>query len=253
MPERATSTEPAHVRFVYARVESRGEAELNADWEILDESERVRASRFIIDADKRAFICAHAILRRALSHAVLSHAMRIAPATWRFRNTPHGRPEVLEPSVQAPLRFNLSHTRRSVACAVTFDREIGIDIEDETRGAPLDVAERYFAPAELAALRGLETREREERFFVYWTLKEAYIKARGRGLSLPLDDFAFDLTDPSKIAIAFSPAHDCRDNPSQWWFASWQLPFEHRAAIAVRAARVGEPVTVEIVDATPPL
>ena len=91
------------------------------------------------------------------------------------------------------LRFNISHTDGLIACAVTIGREVGVDVEHINRHLTHDVADRFFAPREVADLQSLPDEEQQRVFFDYWTLKEAYIKARGFGLALPLGDFAFTL------------------------------------------------------------
>src|SRR5204862_4842089 len=134
------------------------------------------------------------------------------------------------------LYFSLSHTRGLAACAIGVDLELGLDVEDTTRGAPVEVANRWFAPEELAELNALAPAEQSDRFFVYWTLKEAYIKARGLGLTLPLDQFSFTCSD-STIAIAFGSG--CPDDETAWSFRSWVIEPGHRAALAVRAPAMG--------------
>src|SRR5262249_397343 len=152
------------------------------------------------------------------------------PSAWRFTSSEHGRPEIVSPEVAPRLRFSLSHTRTVVACAVGAELDIGLDVEDVARDAPLDVAER-FAPSERAALEALPSHERKRRFFVYWTLKEAYAKARGLGLSLPLDQAVFDLSG-REIRVSFGSSAE--DDAGAWRFESWVIEGAHRAALAVK-------------------
>ena len=93
------------------------------------------------------------------------------------------------------LRFNLSHTDGLVVCLVAVEREIGVDVEHTARAGSvgIEIAERFSSPSEVAELRSLPFADQRSRFFDYWTLKEAYIKARGLGLHLPLDQFSFHL------------------------------------------------------------
>jgi hypothetical protein len=98
------------------------------------------------------------------------------------------------------LRFNISHTDGLIACAVTIGREVGVDVETRRPSLLHDVAGRHFAPREVSDLRSLPELEQDRVFFDYWTLKEAYIKARGFGLALPLGDFAFKLNPPDAPA-----------------------------------------------------
>src|SRR5262249_50795126 len=114
--------------------------------------------------------------------------------------------------------------------------DVGVDVEHVNRRlVGLELAERFFAPVEVAALRALAEENRGEHFFAYWTLKEAYIKARGLGLSLPLDAFAFQL-DPGCPRITFTER--IADNPSAWQFARQRPGPDHALAVAIH--RPGE-------------
>ncbi len=84
------------------------------------------------------------------------------------------------------------------------------------REVDIEIAGRFFAPAEAAALRVLPSEEQQQRFFDYWTLKESYIKARGMGLSIPLESFAFDLEDPARIRVRIKPG--LQDDAERWLF-----------------------------------
>ena len=110
-----------------------------------------------------------------MSRLTSLRAVFALPSAWRFEPEQHGRPRIVAPSTS--LYFSLSHTRGLAACAIGVDLELGLDVEDTTRGAPVEVANRWFAPEELAELNALAPAEQSDRFFVYWTLKEAYIKA----------------------------------------------------------------------------
>jgi len=129
--------------------------------------------------------------------------------------------------------FNLSNTRGLIACAVARSRELGIDVESTRRpGQTVEIAEHFFAPAEIDALHSLPADQRTERFFAYWTLKEAYIKARGMGLAIPLAQFSFVLDEPAPISIRFAP--ELEDDPSSWQFERLVLSPGHHTAVAVR-------------------
>ena len=131
------------------------------------------------------------------------------------------------------LRFNLSNTYGLIACAVTLDRELGVDVEDTERpGETVSIADGFFSRQEIAALRALPPDRQRSRFFDYWTLKEAYIKARGMGLAIPLDQFSFSLDDGPRIGVAFDPA--LGDDASTWQFEQFALSPRHRTSAAVR-------------------
>ncbi len=162
---------------------------------LLDETESARAQRFAFESDRRAFVAAHALLRARLSR----HATNISPAEWRFGATPHGKPFLRAPVTS--LDVSLSHTRGMAAAAIASGRQIGVDVESAlTPRNALNVAERYFAPQEAALLRAeSDPFAQSELFFAIWTLKEAVLKADGRGLARGLDSLVVNL---SPLAIS---------------------------------------------------
>jgi 4'-phosphopantetheinyl transferase len=111
-----------------------------------------------------------------------------------------GKPRIDDDAI--PLAFNLSHSRGHIAVAVTSGAAVGVDIESG-RGARdvMRLARRYFAPAEVAALEALPAGERADLFYAYWTLKEAWIKARGGGVWQDIASVAFDLGHPEQIRV----------------------------------------------------
>ena len=115
--------------------------------------------------------------------------------------------------------FNLSHSRGRIVLLVGRNRLFGIDVEETGRvRKSIDIADRFFSRKEAQALSALPDDAKPLRFIEYWTLKEAYIKARGMGLRLPLDQFSFELeSSDGEISISFGPR--ITDRPSRWWFA----------------------------------
>jgi 4'-phosphopantetheinyl transferase len=218
-------------------------AKLEAYKALLSKDEHERMARFVFDRDRRAFL-----ITRALVRTTLSRYCRVTPEHWRFIANVHGRPEILERPAGVPdLRFNISHTDGLIACAVTIGREVGVDVENISRTLLHDVAGRHFAPDEVSDLRKLPDDEQKRVFFDYWTLKEAYIKARGFGLALPLGDFAFKLKPPAPPVIVFEPALE--DDPATWQFLqAWPTP-RHRLGLAVR--RDGNDLPVRMRFVTP--
>lgn len=176
---------------------------------------------------------------RALCRTVLSRYAAVDPADWRFARGEHGRPEIDGPREGARLRFNLSGTRGLTACAVTWGLDAGVDVEARhpARGSDA-VADRFFSPSEARDLRALAPDRRPERFLEYWTLKESYIKATGKGLSMPLDRFSFHLDEGPGIRISFSPGVE--DSPRRWQFALLRPTPGHLLALGVRRPGRGE-------------
>ncbi len=200
---------------------------------LLSEEERVKADRFIFPHDRDCFVAAHALVRVALSDYFAR-----APQDWSFVTNAWGKPRVDANDGSARLCFNLSHTRGHVAVAVALDREVGVDVE---RIAPSradeEVARQLFAPAEFAAFQEEPEGGRAEAFFDVWTLKEAYIKAVGLGVALPLKDFAFT-RDP--LRISFAPTLE--DTPSRWLFRRFRPEPDVAMALAARRGPGAEPV-----------
>jgi 4'-phosphopantetheinyl transferase len=193
---------------------------------LLSVDERTRADRFRFERHQRQYIFAHAMVRLALSHA----APDVAPTDWSFAAGRYGRPFVAAPATSTALHFSLSHADGCVACVVSSHEAVGVDVETVSRhAAPLSTAARFFAPEEVETLRGLPEPAAIERFFDYWTLKEAYLKARGFGLNLPLDAFAMQISREA-IEISFKP--EIADDPQGWRFSLSSPSPSHRLAIA---------------------
>jgi 4'-phosphopantetheinyl transferase len=167
-------------------------------WQILAPDERLRADRFHFSKDRQHFIIARGLLR-----TILGSYLDIKPERLRFGYESRGKPFLANSSaVESRLNFNLSHSHELALCAVTLKRQIGIDIERiRPDFASEEIAERFFSPHEIGALRKLPEHLRKEAFFHCWTRKEAFIKARGDGLSLPLDQFDVTLVpgEPARL------------------------------------------------------
>ena len=195
---------------------------------LLSDDERVRWRRFVWPNDALHYLAANVLVRTALSQYAY-----VAPEAWRFEANEFGRPQIAEPAAARDLQFNLSHTPGLVACGIAWRREIGVDAENlERANLSLGVADRYFSPPEVAELKSLPPARQPERFFEYWTLKESYIKARGVGMSLPLDRFTIRLRPDQPIAISFAPP--LIDAPASWQFEQFRPTTKHVLAVAVR-------------------
>ena len=209
-------------------------------WPLMAVHERTRCLRFVRDEDRRTFAITRALVRRTLSRYGPT-----LPEAWRFVTNPHECPFV-EPAQAGtpPLHFNVSHTRGLVALAVTRGHRLGVDVEQVARRVMDGVADRHFAAAEVRDLRALPAADQATAFFEYWTLKEAYIKARGMGLALPLHAFAFGLRPPLAPTITFADGFDDVAERWQFWQA-WPTP-DHRLSLAIE--RDGHDLPVTIVD-----
>ncbi|MGB7923137.1 MAG: 4'-phosphopantetheinyl transferase superfamily protein [Pyrinomonadaceae bacterium] len=176
----------------------------------LCEDERRRAERFRFPKDREAFTVGRGALR-----VILGRYLNAPPADLRFSYSPYGKPSLAPEHGKGELRFNLSHSGDLALYAVTKGREIGIDIEHmRDQLADLQIARRFFSTEEVAMLASLPEHAQRAAFFNCWTRKEAYIKARGEGLSLPLDKFAVSLA-PGVPAALLSASGDSEE-VSRW-------------------------------------
>lgn len=211
---------------------------------LLNPEEEARRARYFFEHSRREYL-----LTRALVRTVLSRYRELAPAAWTFTANQWGRPEISNPEGGA-LRFNLTNTSGLVAILVAHDREIGVDVEDlERRGETVKIADRFFSPSEVEALHAVPEERQRARFFDYWTLKEAYIKARGMGLAIPLDQFSFLISPGEPIRIAFDPR--LPDRPETWQFEQLRPTERHLISLAIR--RESEPDLRVVVRRTVPL
>jgi 4'-phosphopantetheinyl transferase len=204
---------------------------------MLEPHEVEQYRRFMFDQHRQEYL-----VTRALVRTVLSSYVPRAPEDWRFVRTEHGRPLIAGAASDPETRwlsFNLSNTTGLVACAVARERELGADVEwVDRRGQALEVADRFFSAPELEELRARPVERQLDRFFDYWTLKESYIKAVGKGLTLPLESFAMVIGDgsgPIRLRV-FPPI---QDDPASWQFHLCSPQPRHRLAVAVR--RGGDP------------
>jgi 4'-phosphopantetheinyl transferase len=165
--------------------------------ELLSTDEQTRADRFHFEKDRNQFIEARAALR-----LLLSQYLNVAPQRLTFSPGSHGKPALANGPSNNGLRFNLSRRDGLALIAVAFDREIGVDVELVVPDLPIfEVAEVSFSERELATLRSLPESLQPAGFYNCWTRKEAYVKARGEGLSFPLKQFDVSLVpgDPARL------------------------------------------------------
>jgi 4'-phosphopantetheinyl transferase len=193
---------------------------------VLCAGERERATRFARPGDRAAYVVAHALLRRSLSR----HA-NLPPEGWRFEADRFGKPRLSGLHGTGP-SFNLTHTDGLVACVIgPPDLALGIDAEavDRPLSDLLAIARRFFSADEASALEAHAPSSRRVRFAELWTLKEAFVKAVGTGLSHPLDQVAFEWGDRGSLTVR-SATVDARE----WQFALFAPTPRHRLSIALK-------------------
>jgi 4'-phosphopantetheinyl transferase len=219
---------PGQVDVWLAASDEIGAADLRSYERLMSSDEHARWQRFVVAKPRLQHLVARALLRTTLSRYA-----DVAPSQWRFGSNGYGRPHIAAPALASGLQFNISHTDGLVALAVANGVEIGVDVENVTRKLDISqLAPSVFAPAELAALNRTAELDGAQEFFSFWTLKEAYIKARGMGLSLNLDGFAFDLSG-THPRVSFNER--CPDDASRWQFRRYLPTAAHALAVAISA------------------
>jgi 4'-phosphopantetheinyl transferase len=223
IPRLALGLDAVHVWHL--RAEEIAEPALLRRFEaLLAPEEAERHARFGHERTRREYL-----LARGLARTVLASYTGMATDALRFSADAFGKPVLHTPIADPRLHFNLSHSHGAIACAVALGRQVGVDVEYAARQVEfLELAERYFAPAEIAHLRGLTGDARQAAFFAIWTLKEAFVKAIGHGLTYPLDSFAFELT--GNRLLRFCPLTML---PENWRFFQFEPTPEHCGALAV--------------------
>jgi 4'-phosphopantetheinyl transferase len=197
----------------------------------LDAQEIERYRGFSSEDAARQFLAG-----RALTRAALSCYANVPPRLWSFAANEHGRPAIDEPRAHRGLCFNLSHTSNAAVLAIGRLPEVGIDVESTDRPVDIEwIGRSVFTQSErgwvAAGARGSEG----DRFFDLWTLKEAYIKARGRGFSLRPDSFELANAD-GRFRLRCS--HDCDPNPERWQFRLFSPRPNLRVALAIGSRTV---------------
>jgi 4'-phosphopantetheinyl transferase len=214
---------------------------------LVSEEERAQVQRFKFERRRR-----EALATRALMRVALSYNQPIPPQSWQFKTSAHGK-LAIEP--ESALQFNLSNSVGLVVCLVAEGAIVGVDVEPFDRAQQiLLLAPTVFSPAEQAQLQALPEAEQRDRALSLWTLKESYIKARGLGLSLPLDKFSF-LFDAEGIRLEIDSS--LSDEPGRWRFCQLDHAGHRIAAMVerqgateleIREARpiVAQPVLISI-------
>ena len=199
--------------------------------QILTADEQGRAERFCFQKDREYFIVARGLLR-----TILALYLDIEPAQLRFCYNPYGKPALSAQSGGQDLHFNLSHSHGLALFAIGRGREVGVDIE---RILPElvneQIPERFFSPGEVATLRELPDELQPAAFFNCWTRKEAYIKAKGEGLSLELNQFEVSLAPGEPAALLRIDGNP--QEAARWWLQDLNPGFGYAAALAAEGHR----------------
>jgi 4'-phosphopantetheinyl transferase len=198
-------------------------ARLDRALEWLSAVERARHDRYRFDADRQMFL-----LGRVMARTLVGRALETDPRAWEWREGQRGRPEVSADS--GALSFNLAHSAGLVVCALSRDAEVGADVEHRLR-PPSDphIVRRFCSPAEIADVERQGPTGWRDQFLRYWTLKEAYLKARGVGIAVPLADVSFTLGD-GHVRVEF--LNTLAGTDTNWAFALAESGATHFIAAA---------------------
>jgi 4'-phosphopantetheinyl transferase len=193
----------------------------------LSPDENERAARFVFPVHRDRFRAGRGQLRE-----ILARYLRVAPSAVAFEYGPQGKPRL---AGRAVVHFNLSHAEHEAVVAVARDRELGIDLEMVRTTIEYEpLAQRFFSPPETKALLALPSSARPRAFYEYWTCKEAFLKAKGGGLNVPLDEFEVSVgADSARIVWT---AWDPRE-AGRWSLSLLPAPVGFAAALAVQGGR----------------
>jgi len=197
-------------------------------WNLLDTAEREKYLSLKLESKKQEYFITRVLIRKSLSEHT-----NVRPEEWHFSTGPFGRPQISHPIEEISLTFNVSHTEGILVCAIAVDCSLGVDIE-VVRPVEnlLGVAESTFNPKELQRLMQLDEDLRVQRFYEYWTLKEAYVKAREKGLSLPTKDFSFEFGSDETISVFTECSHP--EDSQDWRFLLRRPTAQHQLAVAYK-------------------
>jgi 4'-phosphopantetheinyl transferase len=204
---------------------------VQACYRLLSQEERERATRYRVERPRSDFIVTRGTLR-----SLLAGYLATTPESLPFQYSGYGKPLLDRPSDRrCGLRFNVSHTDGLALLAFVRGREIGVDVE-KIKAAPdaRKLAERFFSIRERTVLERLSGEELDAAFFRCWTRKEAYIKARGEGLSLPLHQFDVSVANSESPALLAT-----RPDPSEagrWILRDVPTSPGYAAALAVQTS-----------------
>ena len=181
-------------------------ADLTSLAALLDAEERARAARFLHQEEASAFIVAHAAAR-----ILLARYLHTAPEILRYGYALKGKPYLLEPAGTPPLHFNFARTKGFAVFAFTRSGEIGVDVEKMAVAPPPEIVRRALSPAEHTVLHWLDPARADAAFFALWARKEAVIKTRGDGLSVPPSEIEVHDIQGVRLRGALQPQYRLQD------------------------------------------
>jgi 4'-phosphopantetheinyl transferase len=204
---------------VWAIQPARVKSQYDALYALLSIDEQQRAGRFYFEHDRLTYVTARGVLRR-----LLARYLAVEPTAIQFDYTKFDKPFTIYP--ETSLQFNVSHAGDVVLLAFGCEFPIGVDVE-LIRPIPdaANIVTRFFSPTEISTWRSLPDEQKTTAFYTCWTRKEAYIKARGEGLSHPLDQFDVTLRPDEPAALWTG------ESAESWSIAALPMPDSYVAAV----------------------
>ncbi|MCM0036382.1 MAG: 4'-phosphopantetheinyl transferase superfamily protein [Burkholderiaceae bacterium] len=205
----------------------------------LSVEERDRMQKFHATRHQHTYLVAHALVRGALARE-----LGCAPLELIFENNMFGKPRLVLPDASAKLEFNLSHTEGMCVVAVSRSSRVGCDVESLNQPSlEVDIARNFFTPEESEEILMHPPARQVERLLTYWTLKEAYIKAEGQGLSMGLDTFYFSLQENQPPRLMLKSG--AQQPSAAWKFKQIMISDHHLFSVAIEPEQ-GMDVDIEI-------
>jgi 4'-phosphopantetheinyl transferase len=184
-----------------------------------------RASAFHFEAERDRYLMARGALRW-----VLARQLGVPPDALEFEANDYGKPMLVGPSAAGDLEFNVSHSEQLVVLAFARGRQVGVDVELMRSDLPFwDMAKRFFSSSEMEGLQSQPPDGQMEYFFGIWARKEAYVKGRGRGFTIPSESFSVTLGDDEPTLV---DDRKSSSTPGRWWTAGFDVAAGYAAAIA---------------------
>src|SRR5262245_14325273 len=220
------SLKPGQVDVWYLWPEHVTDEGLHRHAQILSNDEKTRAESFRFERDRHLHLLSKAFVR-----ILLSRYISIDPSVWEFTRNEYGKPAISRPTSAAHISFNISHTRGLIAGVFALNSTVGIDAENHQQQVDaLSIAHLYLSATEYSVLCEVAASDRHRRFLEFWTLKEAYAKAQGMGMSMDLSQFTFEIhNETARISFHSQDAA----HSGFWKFRLLRPGPEHTAAVAV--------------------
>jgi 4'-phosphopantetheinyl transferase len=193
----------------------------------LSSEEKKRSERFYFERDKKNYIITRGVLRK-----LLGNLLQRPPSSIHLTYGEHGKPFLKKKNHEPDIRFNVSHSKNFALIAFTLGRDIGVDVEYIRKLKHISIARRFFSDDEVKDILSLPSSDQLEAFFSCWTRKEAYIKAKGGGLSLPLRSFTVSPSQHRPASLIYTYKH--LEEVSKWSIYDVVINDKYKAALAVR-------------------